>query len=129
MHLRKSSEYLYRIITTIASSKDGTMNIGALAAGTCIPPAILRRLCLALVDHNFLETVKIDNIAGYHALPALFSMSLYDIIMLTDGNTDLFALYDKKSPAYSNCRAAFEDVQAQMIRILRETKIVNDPHL
>ncbi len=132
MQLKRDTDYALRILTCAAERKknkrtfSGGLTLQDLSMYTGMPRVSVDRICRCLEKKKLLiKATGVKNETVYFATERSDELSLLDIIAAVEQETDLFAVFDKKSDMYRTQEEKFSDIQHRMEEYLSQIK-VND---
>jgi len=130
MQLRRDTEYALRILFHIGAEClsrqaqwDGP-TLSEISSKAGVPKVIAGRICGVLEENEVIVSKKAPG--GellYRPGPAYERSSVLDIILLTEHNAKLFAVFDKNSSFYRAQGSRLQLIQAQLEKELSALKI------
>lgn len=130
MQLKRDTDYALRILMCAAEQKknkksfSGGLTIQEISARTGMPRVSVDRICRCLEKSKLI--VKATGVRGenvYFADDRTPELSLLEIIEAVEKETQLFAVFDKKSDMYRMHEAFFREVQLEIEKTLSEATV------
>lgn len=116
MQLKRDTDYAIRILLVMAESAQSKKELQILSLKTICekisaPGQVTLRLCNLLSDEGYIKKEEIDgNTAMYMPEEKLFDTTLLDIIHTVEGQSDLFAVFDRRAEVYEKYGPALASV-------------------
>lgn len=126
MQLKRDTDYALRILLCAVQKTrqdEVWMTIPEISKQTSIPATITGRLCRKLTDAKLLQVMELTEDASRYAMyaidPASLHKSVFDVICVIEGRSDLFAIFNKSTELYSLCKEFFEDTDRNLTDSLK----------
>lgn len=104
MQLKRDTDYAFRILLVMAESATDKEFQGLKAKEICektdVPRQIVLRLCNLLSAMGFIKKDEADKSTIYIPESDLPKKTLLDVIQVIEGQTNLFAVFDRRTEIY-----------------------------
>ena len=129
MQLKRDVDYSLRILLCIMQNKKLNtekcgMTVFELSRLTDIPVTIVSRLCKKMQGAKWLKAIKpTDGNVKYTYYNDTRNKTLFDVIQVVEGHSDLFSVFDKSTDFYSSCKAYFDSAEQKFVSCLTAISI------
>lgn len=123
MHLKKDTEYALQIMHYFVNHVDEVVNIQNICRLTRIPLVKVKRICNLLASENVINRIS-ATVECYSSNEQTATTNLLTIITIMEGQSDLFATFDRDSQLYQEMGTVFESANQALVTML--ATIVND---
>ena len=121
MQLKRDTEYALRILMCAAKQTQNGITALEISRHTAVPVSITIRLCKKLADAKLMQAVSISkNTTGYLLCEEALNQTLYDVISIVEGHSELFAVFDKTTEMFSAGLQYFEDAEKKITCLLKQ---------
>lgn len=119
MQLKKDTDYAIRILLVMAEAvqeKKETQGwkIKAISENAVVPRQIALRLCNLLSDAGFIKKEEADGCTTFIPGSGLLEKTVLDIIDAVEGQSNLFAVFDRRTDIYTKYGLALASVNAAL---------------
>ena len=119
MQLKRDTDYAIRILLVMAeptlNKKElERLDLKSICEKTSVPRAIALRLCNLLSDAGFLKKEETDGNTIYMSENDLSEKTVLDIIDAVEGQSNLFAVFDRRAEIYTKYGFALASVNAAL---------------
>ena len=119
MQLKRDTDYAIRILLVMAepalNEKElQKLELKTICEKTSVPRQIALRLCNLLSDTGFIKKEETDGGTTYMPENDLFEKTLLDIIHAVEGQSNLFAVFDRRAEVYAKYGLALASVNAAL---------------
>lgn len=132
MQLKRDTDYAIRIlfclketiVSELSESQTG-LTLSEIAANTGLARTTAGRICDSLVENGLIHVSGNDGSGEvtYYADQKMLKHSLLDVIEATESTGNIFAVFDRKSLMYKNCRKELERMQKKCEKVLSSTTL------
>ena len=132
MQLKRDTDFAIRILYCLKQKSKATDPSGAggltlneIAAQTGAPKTAVGRLCEKLEEKGIIDLCCEPKAPekAYCAGPHLLDQSFLSVINAVEGTGELFAVFDKRTAAYSCSETQIQRIQKSIEKILTETTL------
>lgn len=121
MQLKRDTEYALRILMCVAGQKDGGITVLEISKHTAVPASITARLCQKMTDAGLMKSVSISKKStGYLISEDALNKTLYDVISVVEGHSELFAVFDRTTEMFSAGLQYFEGTEEKFTDLLKQ---------
>lgn len=121
MQLKRDTEYALRILMCVAMQKDDGITALEISKRTAVPASITARLCQKMTDAKLMKSVNISkNSTGYLMSEGALDKTLYDVISVVEGHSELFAVFDRTTEMFSAGLKYFEGTEEKFTDLLKQ---------
>lgn len=119
MQLKRDTDYAIRILLVMAepalSKKElQGLDLKTICEKTSVPRQIAIRLCGLLSDAGFIKKEETDGSTIYIPESDLLEKTVLDIIDAVEGQSNLFAVFDRRAEIYTKYGFALASVNAAL---------------
>ena len=119
MQLKRDTDYAIRILLVMAepalSKKElQGLDLKTICEKTSVPRQIAIRLCGLLSDAGFIKKEETDGSTTYIPESDLLEKTVLDIIDAVEGQSNLFAVFDRRAEIYTKYGLALASVNAAL---------------
>ena len=119
MQLKRDTDYAIRILLVMAepalSKKElQGLDLKTICEKTSVPRQIAIRLCGLLSDAGFIKKEETDESTTYIPESDLLEKTVLDIIDAVEGQSNLFAVFDRRAEIYTKYGFALASVNAAL---------------
>lgn len=123
MQLKRDTDYALRILFCLTKQYGGKkekLTIQELCQNTRIPKTIVFRLCCKLEEANLLKTTDTaEGYTSYSIESETLNKTVWDVIQATEGNCNIFAIFDRSTELFCHCKDSFEDTNRLLTEALK----------
>ena len=128
MQLKRDTDYAIRILLVMAepalSKKElQGLDLKTICEKTSVPRQIAIRLCGLLFDAGFIKKEETDGSTTYISESDLLEKTVLDIIDAVEGQSNLFAVFDRRAEIYTKYGFALASVNAALSDELNKISI------
>lgn len=128
MQLKRDTDYAIRILLVMAepalSKKElQGLDLKTICEKTSVPRQIAIRLCGLLSDAGFIKKEETDGSTTYIPESDLLEKTVLDIIDAVEGQSNLFAVFDRRAAIYAKYGIALASVNAALSEELSKITI------
>ena len=129
MQLKRDTGYALKILIELADVPENRlcerkMTIRDIVLKTGVPRQIAERLCQQLAAVGFIQKeLENGNKEVYVPAPGLPDVTLLDVIKAIEGQTDLFAVFDKNGELFEKYRKILTETSDKLSEELKKLSI------
>lgn len=127
MQLKRDTDYALRLLLCIskqASDNGNGITILELSKYTSVAPTIAVRICKKLRDAKLIKEGNANgSITSYILCKGALNKTVFDIIRVVEGNSNLFAVFDRTTELYFSAKDYFDDTELLLTNALKRMTI------
>ncbi len=128
MHLKKDTEYALQIMHYFANHDNEVVNTQNICKLSRIPLVKVKRICNLLASEKVIDKVLVSP-ESYSSNEQTTTTNLLTIIAIIEGQTDLFATFDRESQLYQEMGTVFESASRALTAMLATIDIEKNCNL
>ena len=129
MQFKKELDFAMRILLTMAgeikadNSSYKLFTVRELYKKTSIPQQAILRISKKLADAKFIFHCNENNHLCFYPSVDIYSKTMLDVIHAVEGNTDIYAAFDKENDIWMNSKSILREMEARIHECLNTMTI------